>query len=253
MAQRNDVLQFADELLSSPEFSDYCTNGLQVHGSAEVTKIATAVSCSLAVFEAAAAAGAQMLLVHHGRFWTGDPLIVDQRRRDRLRTLFAGDINLVGYHLPLDAHPEIGNNALICEALGLAATDEPFAVLNGKALGVVGEYEGAVAWEDFLARVESVMERAPLALGRTPSDVRRVAICSGGSARSVHSAAALGADAFITGEPREDSHVDATEAGIAFIAAGHYATETFGIRALGDRLATEFGLTHTFIPSDNPV
>ena len=252
----SDILEHAETLLDAHEFSDFCPIGLQVAGRATtVDTIATSVSSTRDAFERAAAIGAQVVLCHHGLFWKGTPQVVDAVMRERLAALFDGGMTLAGYHLCLDAHPELGNNALIADALGLERTDEPFAVHGGRAIGLVGTLTGdGQPLDEFTARVRSVLGgREPLVLGATVERVRRVAVCSGGSAASIVDAAALGCDVFLTGEPREDTHALGRELGIAFLAGGHHATEVFGIRALGEHLAAHFDLRHEFLDADNPV
>lgn len=250
-----EILAHAESLLDAHAFADYCPIGLQVAGRTEhVDTVATSVSSTLDAFRRAEAAGAQLLLCHHGLFWKGTPQVVDPVMRERLDTLFDAGITLAGYHLCLDAHGELGNNALIADALGLARTGEPFAVHGGRPIGVVGTLAEPVDQDAFTARVRKVVGgRAPLVLGAPAARIARVGVCSGGAASSIVEAAALGCDAFLTGEPREDTHALATELGIAFYAAGHHATEVFGIRALGEHLAAEFDLRHEFLDADNPV
>jgi dinuclear metal center YbgI/SA1388 family protein len=252
----SEILAYTDDLLDAHAFADYCPTGLQVAGrSDEVTTIATAVSSTLDAFQRAAEQGAQLVLCHHGLFWKGTPQVVDQVMRDRLDTLFGNGMTLAGYHLCLDAHPTLGNNALIADALELTRTDQQFAVHGGRAIGLVGTLpEDGDSLEQFTTRVQGVLRgRSPLVLGGRPERIRKVAVSSGGSAANIVEAAALGCDAFITGEPREDTHALGRELGIAFIAGGHHATEIFGIRALGEHLAEHFELEHTFLDSDNPV
>ena len=251
----SEILAHADSLLDAHAFADYCPIGLQVAGRAErVETVATSVSSSLDAFRRAEQLGAQLLLCHHGLFWKGTPQVVDAIMRERLDTLFDAGITLAGYHLCLDAHGELGNNALIADALGLARTDEPFAMHGGRPIGVVGTIEPALDQDAFTARVRDVLGgREPLVLGAPAERIAKVAVCSGGAASNVVEAAALGCDAFITGEPREDTHALASELGIAFYAGGHHATEVFGIRALGEHLAKEFDLRHEFLDADNPV
>lgn len=253
-ASRDEILTYTDELLNITQFTDYCPNGMQVIGSTTVDTIATAVSCTMEVFTRAADAGATMLIVHHGLFWKGTPQVINMQRRDRLGMLFDNDITLAGYHLPLDAHPMLGNNALIREGLELRADDRPFAMIGGRQIGVVGTTVDDTPWSTFVERVTTLVGgREPLVLGEPPATVRTVAICSGSAGDELAAAAALGADVMITGEPKESSHADAVELGCAMIAAGHYATETFGVRALGDHLASRFGVTHHAIDVVNPV
>ncbi len=253
-ASRDEILTYTNDLLDIPRFADYCPNGMQVIGADQVETIATAVSCTMEVFTHAADANADLLIVHHGLFWKGTPQVINAQRRDRLAMLFDNDITLAGYHLPLDAHPALGNNALIRDGLALRADDRPFAVIGGQQIGVVGITEQDTPWDDFLQRVTALVGgRAPLVLGDAPTHVRTVAICSGGAGDELAAAAELGADVMITGEPKESSHADAVELGCTLIAAGHYATETFGVRALGDHLAERFGVTHCAIDVENPV
>lgn len=247
MADRDALISYMDEMLASDEWADYCPNGLQVEGSDTVDSIVTGVSANQALLDAARDVGAQMVLVHHGLFWKGGAQRVIGPAKRRLETLIKHGISLAGYHLPLDAHPVLGNNALICAGLGLTRHDEPFAVMEGKAVGCVGESDGNLAFSELLSRVEEFTGRKPLHLGHSPASVRRVAICSGGAQRELESAAALGVDVFITGEAGEPTHQLAQELGIAFISAGHYATEICGIRALGEHVAEQFSLKHTFI------
>jgi dinuclear metal center YbgI/SA1388 family protein len=251
-----EILAYADDLLDAHAFADFCPIGLQVVGrSGEVSTIATSVSSTLDAFQRAAEHGAQLVLCHHGLFWKGTPQVVDSVMRDRLDTLFTNGMTLAGYHLCLDAHAQLGNNALIADALELTRTDEQFALHGGRAIGLVGTLpEDGDTLEQFTTRVQAVLRgRAPLVLGGRPERIRKVAVSSGGSAANIVDAAALGCDAFITGEPREDTHALGRELGIAFLAGGHHATEVFGIRALGEHLAEQFQVEHVFLDSDNPV
>lgn len=253
MARRDEIVDYAEILLECSSYSDYGPNGLQVVGTDHVTRIVSAVSCTHNVFERAAAAGAQMVLVHHGLFWPDTPQTIDRLMRARLKVLFDYDINLVAFHLPLDGHSEFGNNALIASHLALDPTGIPFAIHGNRSLGVLGRYAIPVSYEEFTIRVANVMQRRPLVLGAPPQEIRTVAICSGGAARDLPEAVELGADAFITGEPTEPTHAIAAEAGIAFYAAGHYATEVFGVQTLGAHIADRFGVEHTFLSVENPV
>jgi dinuclear metal center YbgI/SA1388 family protein len=247
MAARDELIAFTAEYLELQAYPDYGPMGLQVVGADEVTKVACGVSASLELFERAAAIGAQMLLVHHGLFWDRDPRIVDARMRARLEALFRADLNLAAYHLALDAHPQVGNNALLAEALG---------VERGRRFGGVG-FGGPLSQpcpvEELAARVADAVGREPLVLGDGPEVVRQMAICSGGAARLLGEAAAEGYDCYLTGEPAEPSMMAAREAGIHFVAAGHYATETLGVQALARLLADRFDLEWEFIDLPNPV
>ncbi|MFL5902613.1 MAG: Nif3-like dinuclear metal center hexameric protein [Solirubrobacteraceae bacterium] len=242
----NDLIGHLDALLNPSAFDDYGPNGLQVPGKDAVGTVVTGVSASVQLFEQAAEHGADLVLVHHGLFW-GDTGPVDAQLKRRLKLLFDNDMALAAYHLPLDAHLEVGNNALLARAIG--ATDaEPFV-----GIGVRAQLPG-IAPEDLRARVrEATGGREPLAFLAGPAEIRTIGIVSGGAAKHLDDAIAAGLDAFVTGEPREPVMNDAREAGIHFLAAGHYATETFGVRALGDRLASGFGVRHVFADVPNPI
>jgi dinuclear metal center YbgI/SA1388 family protein len=247
MAGRDEILDYAAELLDLASFSDYGPQGLQVVGAQEVTKLACAVSSSLELFEQAAAAGAQLVLVHHGLLWENEPRTIDLRMRLRLEALFAADLTLAAYHLALDAHPEIGNNALLARELGVQV-EGPFA-----GVGQGGRLSEPEPLEAFLARVRERVSSEPLVFADGPDPVERVAILSGGGARYLADAAAAGYDLYLTGEPAEPSLHTARELGISFVAAGHYATERLGIQALTARLAERFGLEWEFVELPNPV
>ena len=252
MTHRDEIVAHLDGLLDAHSWDDYGPNGLQVIGREEVELVVTGVSAHRELFELAAAAGAGMVICHHGIFWRSTPQAVGAQMRGRLASLFGADMSLVAYHLPLDAHEEHGNNALICEALGLAKR-ERFAEHGGRAIGFVGEADPAIALERFADRCASAFGRPPLVLQGGPSEIRRVGVVSGGGADSLADAAALGLDALVTGEPEEPAMADARELGVTLLACGHYATETFGIRRLGDVVAERFGVAHEFIELPNPV
>jgi len=235
-----------DELLDCSAFDDYGPNGLQVPGPSKVGHVVTGVSASVELFERAAEIGANLVIVHHGLFW-GRPMGVDAALNKRLKLLYAHDMALAAYHLPLDAHPKLGNNALIADRLG-CVSHEPFEV------GVAALFEGdGISPQELVTRVASGTAREPLAFLSGPNRVRSVAIVSGAAAGLFDAAVARGLDAFITGEPAERVMAQAAEAGIHFLAAGHYATETFGVRAVGDLLEREVGVRHTFIDVPNPI
>jgi dinuclear metal center YbgI/SA1388 family protein len=253
MALLNEMLAELDRLLDPDSFEDHGPNGLQVQGCAEVTHVATGVSATLELFERAIDVGAQMILTHHGLFWDGDDARVVGVLRDRLAMLLGANVSLVAYHLPLDAHPRLGNNALIAGGLGLE-DPQPFGHHRGRAIGVRAAVPGeGITPGALVARVTELMVRTPLVFMNGPPVIRNVGIVSGGGARSVHEAIAAGLDAFITGEPAEWVGAIARECQIHFLAAGHHATETFGPRALGQHLASRFGVRHTDVPTANPV
>ena len=252
MSQLKAVISYLDELLAAQDFDDYGPNGLQVPGSGEVSVVATGVSAHRDLFERAAEAGAQLVIAHHGLFWDFHPRSISPAMKERLRVLFDNDMSLAGYHLPLDAHPEVGNNALICEALGLECA-EPFVEHRGQSVGFVGRSSEGVPFEELRTRCATAFGREPFTWAEGPELVHSVGIVSGGAASSFGEAIALGLDAFLTGEPAEHVMADARESGTHFIAGGHYATETFGVRRLGELLAGRFGIEHRFVEIPNPI
>jgi dinuclear metal center YbgI/SA1388 family protein len=252
-ARLTDILQEIDRLLEPERFRDYALNGLQVPGPAEVRTVAAGVSAHAELFELAAAERAELLIVHHGLFWGGGPGSIDVLLKRRLGILFDADIGLAAYHLPLDAHPEIGNNALLARALD-AETLEPFARHDGEPIGFIASLPGdGLPAGELFARIREVTSREPLVFDAGPDRVGRLAIVSGAGADFLADAAAAGADALLTGEPAERTMSQAREWGLHFIAAGHHATETFGIRRLGEHLAERFDLRQVFLDVPNPV
>jgi dinuclear metal center YbgI/SA1388 family protein len=252
MASRDLIVAYLDELLEVSGFPDYGPNGLQVPGSAEVERVVTGVSAQRSLFEAAAAQGAQLVLAHHGLFWDFHPRTVSPAMKERLRLLFDHDITLAAYHLPLDAHPEVGNNALICAALGLEIA-EPFGEHRGRSVGFVGRSEEGIPADELRERCTRAFGRQPFSWDTGPGTVHSLGIVSGGAASSFQEAIARGLDGFLTGEPAEHVMADARENGVHFIAGGHYATETFGVRRLGELVAERFGVEHHFVDLPNPI
>lgn len=252
MAERDAILEFLDGLLNPADYADYCPNGLQVPGRTTIAKLVTGVSATLELFEAALAREADMVIAHHGIFWDGNPTSLTAPQALRLKLLLGKDINLAAYHLPLDAHAEVGNNALLCEALGLTRGDA-FAAHRGKSIGWIGRSDQPIDAVELVRRVNTATGREPLVFDFGPEQITRVAIVSGAAANHLSDAVAAGADAFITGEPAERVMAEAGENGIHFIAAGHYATETFGVRRLGELLGDRFGLDHEFVDLPNPI
>lgn len=253
MAARDEIIAFCDELLAADRFDDYGPNGLQVPGAREVERIATGVTANREFLVAAHEAGAQMALVHHGLFFGDAPQALSEAAAERLRVVLGAGISVAAYHLPLDAHPEIGNNALLCRQLGFEPEGRGFGGAKGSPIGVVGRSAEGVPAAELFERVERELDRAPLVFDAGPDTVRAIGVVTGGGSRFLAEAAALGLDAFVTGEPSEQVMGEAREAGIHFIAAGHYATEVAGIRALGDAIAGRFGVEHRFIDIPNPI
>ena len=221
--------------------------GLQVVGAANVDKIACGVSASRDLFERAAELGAQLVLVHHGLFWDRDSRVIDATLKGRLRALFDADLTLAAYHLALDAHPDIGNNVLLAREVGVDPV-ERFA-----EIGFAGPLDRPQPMDEFATRVRERLDRPPLVFSYGPETIERVAICSGGAARLLADAVAGGYDCFLTGEAAEPTKHAAKEAGVHFVAAGHYATETLGVRALAERIAQEFSVEWEFVELPNPV
>jgi dinuclear metal center YbgI/SA1388 family protein len=254
-ARISSIVAELDELLEPAAFDDLGPNGLQVPPPPErcdARRIVTGVTAQKELFERAEELEAELVLVHHGLFWKFHPTGLTPIVAERLRPLFRSGIALAAYHLPLDAHPEVGNNAILANRLG-CDRHGPFGEHAGRAIGRLGTFDDGVPADELFARVHEVCGREPTVLGAGPERIRRIGIVSGSAAGTLPEAIALGLDAFLTGEPRENVMADAREAGIHFIAAGHYATETFGVRALGDRLADRFDLDHTFVDIPNPV
>jgi dinuclear metal center YbgI/SA1388 family protein len=252
MPQIRELIAYLDDFLESSAFQDYGPNGLQVPGADEIDHVVTGVSATAELFERAAALDADLVLCHHGLFW-GEPAgPITPALKRRLQLLFDHDLALAAYHLPLDAHPRLGNNALIATGLG-AVGAEPFAVHRGRAIGVIADFDPPRPRDQLVADVAALTAREPLVFAAGPDPVRRMGIVSGSASDDIQEAIELGLDAFLTGEPAERIMAIAQEGGMTVLAAGHYATETFGIRALGELLAERFGVRHTFVDLPNPV
>lgn len=249
---RQDLLQAFDALLQPARFKDYGPNGLQVEGRAQVQKIVSGVTASRALIEAAIEARADAIFVHHGLFWRGQDGCVTGWMKQRLALLLAHDINLLAYHLPLDAHPEWGNNAQLGLQLGLRATgrfgEQDLGFMGARADGSRFASTGALA-----GHVEKVLKRPVVHVGRPQSAIKNIAWCSGGAQGYFEAAIAAGADAFITGEISEPQAHYAREMGVAFIACGHHASERYGAPAAAAQVAAQLGLDHQFIDIDNPA
>ncbi len=246
---RIELELYLNNVMEIGRFKDYCPNGLQVEGRRKIEKIATGVTASLAFLERALEWGADAVLVHHGYFWRNEPPQITGRKYHRLKLLLANDLNLFAFHLPLDAQPQFGNNAQLGERLGLIADGQ----FGDQGLGQIATLPMPVSLEHFTAKVERVLNRAPLVIGDPDQQLRRIAWCTGGAQSYFDAAIEAGADAYLTGEASEFVTHAAAESGVAFVAGGHHATERFGIQALGRLLAEQFGLEHTFIDIHNPV
>ena len=243
-----ELEKIVNQQLNSGAFSDYAPNGLQVEGRTEVKTLITGVTACQALVDEAVARNADAILVHHGYFWKSEPAVIKGMKRNRLRALLANDINLYGWHLPLDAHPTLGNNAQLAKLLDIEVKGEV------QPLVFWGELTTPLSGEALAQRIEEKLGRTPLHCGdNAPAQIRRVAWCSGGGQGFIDSAAAFGVDAYITGEVSEQTVHSAREQGLHFFAAGHHATERGGIKALGEWLASEHGLDVTFIDIPNPA
>src|SRR5436190_5341424 len=249
MTDLETLIGYLDDVLKPRNFEDYGPNGLQVPGRAEIQVVATGVSAGAELFERAAAENADLVLVHHGLFWKGAPRGLDRPARRRLQLLFDADMSLAAYHLPLDGHPEHGNNALLAAGLGAEVTG-PFA----DGIGVQARWpDGGLSADELVGRLRKLVGREPLAVHGDREPVRSIAIVSGGGQGYFADAIAAGHDAFLTGEASERNFNEARESGVHFLAGGHYATETLGVRRLGDLLAERFGVRHVFVDVPNPI
>lgn len=249
---RDDLLAYCDSLLNAGAFADYAPNGLQVEGRPAIQRLVSGVTASQALLDAAVEFGADAVLVHHGYFWKSEDARVVGMKRNRLATLIKNDINLIAYHLPLDGHAELGNNAQWARALGLVGM-QGFLGKPGTEIGVRGVLPKEVSGGELKRMLELLLGRPVLHVAGHDRPVRSLGLCSGGAQGYIGEAAALGLDAYLTGEVSEQTVHVAREMGIHFYACGHHATERFGARALGEHLAERFGLEHRFVDIDNPA
>lgn len=249
---RDRLVAYLDEYLEAKKGRDYGPNGLQVEGKEEIRKVVTGVSACQELFVRAREAEADAILVHHGLFWEWMPRTLTGLHYRRVAELIRGEINLFGYHLPLDRHPKLGNNALAAELFGLTEVT-PFALFEGLPVGFKGRFPEPISPESLVTRSREVYAQEPLAFTFGPQEIRSLGIVSGGGQKDLYDAIAEGLDAYITGEVSEWVMNVAREAGIHYLAAGHYATERLGIRALGEHLRERFGLEVEFIDVPNPV
>lgn len=249
MVKINDLTHYTQQLMQVERFKDYCPNGLQVGGRTEVRKIVTGVTASMALLEAALEANADLVLVHHGYFWRNEDARIVGIKRNRIAFLMKHDLNLMAYHLPLDAHRELGNNVQLGKILGLDAID----YAGDDNLVACGELGVAMTLGEFALQLEKKLQRKPMLTGDVDRLVKRVAWCTGAAQSYIDAAASMGADVFISGEISEQTTHQSLELGVAYISAGHHATERYGIQALGRHLAEQFNLQHEFIDINNPV
>lgn len=252
MIKRDAMLAALDGLLQPDRFRDYCPNGLQVEGREQIRKVVSGVTACQALLDAAVVQQADAILVHHGYFWKNEDACVRGMKKQRLQTLLRHDISLFAYHLPLDAHPEHGNNVALARVLGLEITGtmEPG---NPLAIGLTGRLPDPMSAAAFAEHVRDQLGHAVLHIGEPEDDIETVAWCTGAAQGFIERAQALGVDAYLSGEVSEPTTHVARETGIHYFAAGHHATERYGVQAVGDWLAREHGIEHVFIDIDNPV
>jgi len=253
MVQRNVIVDYCNDLLHINEFTDYCPNGLQVEGVNDINRIICGVSACQSLIDAAIEKQADLILVHHGYFWKNEAAVITGIKRKRIQRLLEHDINLLAYHLPLDAHGELGNNRTLAEKLNINVLDY---VTTGSAKGLLwnGELPIEMSATDFAAQIEKQLNRQPLHLGDASNKIiKKVAWCTGGAQHYIEEAAAMGADAYISGEVSEQTFHLAKELDIHYFAAGHHATESYGVQALANHLAAEFSLAAEFVDILNPV
>ena len=250
MVQLNELVSYINTVLEVNNFHDYAPNGLQVEGCAQVSKLVTGVTASLALLNAAIRNGADAVLVHHGYFWKGENPCVTGMKKHRLECLLKNNINLLAYHLPLDAHPLYGNNAQLGKMLG-SSVEGRFA--SNSNLGMYGALQKPLSGAVFADYLAKILGRQPLHIMGDDRPIHRIAWCSGGAQSYFEEAIALGVDAYVSGEISEHTTHMAKECGVHYFAAGHHATERYGVKALGEHLADQYGIEHTFIDIDNPV
>ncbi len=251
MIQLKDLLNYSNNVLEIERFQDYCPNGLQVEGKSEVKKIISGVTASQALIDAAIKEKADILLVHHGYFWKGEDARITGLKYNRVRSLIESGINLLAYHLPLDAHPLYGNNAKLAEMLDLEITGS--FPSSKDAVGMYGSLKTPMPAADFSQMITTALDREVLHIGENSEQIHTVAWCSGAAQNYLTDAAELGVDAYLTGEISEQTMHIAHEYGIHFYAAGHHATERYGVQAFGEHLASHFGIIHKFIDIPNPA
>ncbi|MBB1517842.1 Nif3-like dinuclear metal center hexameric protein [Aquipseudomonas guryensis] len=245
------LVEEADRFLNAARISDYCPNGLQVEGRPQVRRIVSGVTASQALLDAAVEAEADVVLVHHGYFWKGEDACITGIKRRRLQTLLSNDISLLAYHLPLDLHAEVGNNVQLARQLDITV-EGPLDPNNPKIVGLLGSLAEPMSARDFARRVQEVLGREPL-LVEGEGMIRKIGWCTGGGQGYIDNAIAAGVDLYLTGEASEQTFHSARENDIGFIAAGHHATERYGVQALGDYLARRFAVEHLFIDCPNPI
>lgn len=249
---RDEIIRELKVVLRPEQFKDYCPNGLQVEGKDQVQTIVSGVTACQALIDKAIALNADLVLVHHGYFWRGENETITGIKRSRVQSLLAHNINLLAYHLPLDAHADLGNNAQLGQLLGFQTTGD-LGKQNNHSIGLVGKLPAPISSQELSALINAKLGRQPLHIEGGPAKIETVAWCTGAAQSYIDLAVSAGVDAYITGEVSEPTVHIAREAGIHFFAAGHHATERYGVQAIATHLADKFGLAHHFVDIDNPV
>ena len=252
MVQRDAIVRWISEYLDVGNFEDQCPNGLQVEGGAEISRIVVGVSACQSLFRAALDQGAQMVITHHGLIWKGLPWVIKGVIKSRLKFLLENGINLLGYHLPLDAHPQVGNNILLAKKLGMEGV-MPFGQHRGRAIGWYGDLIADMPRLSVLEQIENILGGPVIHFDSGREKIRRIGVISGGAAKDLHEAIDLGLDLYLTGETEEPTQELCREAAINFVSGGHYRTERFGIQALGEKIKAVFTLPVEFIDIPNPI
>lgn len=252
MVERDEMALYLDGLLEVSRFRDYCPNGLQVEGRPQIRRLVTGVTASQALLDAAVKAKADAVLVHHGYFWKGEDARVVGMKARRLHTLLTHGVSLFAYHLPLDAHPEYGNNRQLGDRLGIRIRGELDTGIQ-PSVGVWGELDRPMSGAEFAAHITRQLGREPVHVAGGAEPIRTLAWCTGAGQRFIDNAALLGVDAYVSGEISEPTAHTAREAAVHYFAAGHHATERYGVQALGDHLAERFGVEHQYIEVTNPA
>ncbi len=249
MVKIKELLHYTQDLMQVERFKDYCPNGLQVEGRETIKKIVSGVTANMALLEAANEAGADLVLVHHGYFWRGEDARVVGIKRHRLAFLLKNNINLLAYHLPLDAHSEFGNNVQLAKVLGLI--HEGFA--GDAGLVAYGHLPQPLSLNAFAAKIDLALQRKPMVIGNLDKKIQKIAWCTGAAQGAIDVAIALDVDVYVSGEVSEQTTHQSVESDLPYISAGHHATERYGVQALGQHLAQKFNLEHEFIEVSNPV
>ena len=248
----NEIVNYTNNLLTPERYRDYCPNGLQVEGKADVSRIVSGVTASQALLDKAVELQADLVLVHHGYFWKGENPVIKGLKKRRLQALLSHDISLLAYHLPLDGHPELGNNAQLAKQLGFV-TEGGLEADNPLSIGSVGRLSAPMKAVEFTAHVEKVLGRDVLHVDAGPEVISTIAWCTGGAQGYIDKAIEHGVDAYLSGEISEPTTHSAREENIHYFAAGHHATERYGAKALGEHLAEVFAVEHYFVDIDNPA